>query len=189
MKNGPKLAAILFLASPLVAFAFDLEAEAAKSRALTETLQQSLQAELKAALKDGPAQAIEVCHKKAPAIAAALSQQHGLRIGRTSLKLRNPNNAPDDWERQVLERFAERHRQGEAPQRLEHYEIVESHGKKEFRYMKAIVIPQGAPCLLCHGRAIDAAVEAKLKALYPEDRARGFQEGDLRGAFTVRKPL
>jgi hypothetical protein len=32
-------------------------------------------------------------------------------------------------------------------------------------------------------------VDAKLKELYPYDKARGFKEGELRGAFTMAKPL
>jgi hypothetical protein len=44
-------------------------------------------------------------------------------------------------------------------------------------------------CLTCHGENIASEVDAKLKELYPYDQARGFREGDLRGAFTIAKPL
>lgn len=53
--------------------------------------------------------------------------------------------------------------------------------------MKAI--PTAALCVKCHGETIDPEVEAKLKALYPNDQARGFKEGDLRGAFTLSTPV
>jgi hypothetical protein len=53
--------------------------------------------------------------------------------------------------------------------------------------MKAI--PTAAQCLNCHGESISPEVDAKLKALYPNDQARGFKEGDLRGAFTLAKPV
>ncbi len=175
--------------SAAAASAAELEERAAASRAVVQEFQQRLQAELKAAMKDGPVKAIGVCSEKAPAIAAELSEKRGGKVARTSLRLRNPKNAPDEWERKVLERFELRTRQGERPDTLEFYEIVEREGRKEFRYMKAIAIPKNAPCLVCHGRAIDSKVDAKLKALYPEDRARGYQEGELRGAFTVRQPI
>ncbi len=32
-------------------------------------------------------------------------------------------------------------------------------------------------------------VKAKLAELYPDDRATGYKEGDIRGAFTLSKPL
>ena len=56
----------------------------------------------------------------------------------------------------------------------------------EYRYMKAIAIPEGAPCLACHGEAIDAAVATRLRELYPSDKATGYKQGELRGAFTIR---
>ncbi len=189
MMRRKKWAALVFcLTGPIAATAAGLEDEAARSRAIVQEFQQRLQTELEAAMKGGPINAIEVCNQKAPAIAHELSQRHGARIGRTSLALRNPKNAPDDWERKVLELFELRKRQGEAPQTLEYYEAVAGNGQRAFRYMKAIAIPQNAPCLVCHGRALDSEVDAKLRALYPEDRARGYQAGDLRGAFTVSLP-
>ena len=57
----------------------------------------------------------------------------------------------------------------------------------EFRFMKAI--PTGAVCLKCHGTDLSPAVTAKLTELYPDDKATGFKEGDLRGAFVVVKNL
>lgn len=188
MRLLPVVVAVGILSTHL-AIAGTLEERAAASRAAAKEFQDRLQAELMEAMKVGPVNAIEVCSKKAPAIAAELSQQHGWRIGRTSTRLRNPANAPDEWEKKVLELLDLRKRRGEGPDTLEFYEIVESGGKKEFRYMKAIAIPKGAPCLLCHGTVIDAKVDAKLKQLYPADQARGYREGDLRGAFTIRQPL
>jgi hypothetical protein len=32
-------------------------------------------------------------------------------------------------------------------------------------------------------------VVEKLDKYYPDDKARGFQVGDLRGAFTIRQPM
>jgi hypothetical protein len=41
-------------------------------------------------------------------------------------------------------------------------------------------------CMQCHGDRIEPGVEARLRALYPEDRATGFKKGELRGMFWVR---
>jgi len=108
-------------------------------------------------------------------------------VGRTSLKVRNPNNAPDAWERRVLEEFEARKARGEDVRKLEHAEIVAVNGKKRFRYMKAI--PTGKICLKCHGAKLDPAVAQTLEQFYPQDKARGFRVGDIRGAFTITQPL
>jgi hypothetical protein len=109
-------------------------------------------------------------------------------IGRTSLKLRNPANAPDNWELAVLKQFEARKEQGESADKLEFFAVIDDdQGQKTFRYMKAI--PTAALCLNCHGENVPAEVDAKLKELYPNDQARGFQEGDLRGAFTLAQPV
>jgi hypothetical protein len=172
------------------ALATDLDARVAKSREAAKDFQAALQTELQAAIKAGGAvNAIAVCNTKAPAIAKDKSQQLGLSIGRTSLKVRNSANAPDAWEQKVLELFELRKKNGEDPGKIEFYEVADAGGKKMFRYMKAIAIPEGAPCLACHGQSIDPAVQAKLKALYPADKATGFKTGDLRGAFTISQPL
>ena len=68
------------------------------------------QGELQAGLKaGGPTEAIAVCKDKAPAIAKSEQQKSGWAdVGRTSLKLRNPANKPDDWELAVLNKFEQR---------------------------------------------------------------------------------
>ncbi len=53
--------------------------------------------------------------------------------------------------------------------------------------MKAV--PTGKVCLSCHGETVAPEVEQKLAELYPDDKARGYKEGDIRGAFVVVKPL
>jgi hypothetical protein len=43
-------------------------------------------------------------------------------------------------------------------------------------------------CLTCHGDAIAPALASRIEQLYPQDRAVGFQVGDLRGVFWVEFP-
>ncbi|MBL6933600.1 MAG: DUF3365 domain-containing protein, partial [Rhodospirillales bacterium] len=54
--------------------------------------------------------------------------------------------------------------------------------------MKAIPTDE-KPCLACHGGNISEEVAAKLDDLYPQDKARGYNAGDIRGAFTIRQPM
>ncbi|MFZ0255694.1 MAG: DUF3365 domain-containing protein [Gammaproteobacteria bacterium] len=179
------IAGILALSS---AFASEIEDRVAASRAVIKEFSMSLKSALKTAIASGgPAHAIEVCKETAPAIAAAISEDRGWDIARTSLKLRNPSNAPDAWERRVLEEFKQRVARGEDPQQIDRHEIVSVNGQRYFRYMKAI--PMDQVCLTCHGKELAPPIATKLEDLYPQDQATGFSVGDLRGAFTIRQPM
>ncbi len=166
-----------------------LAARAQQSRIEVKAFMGELKQALKSALKSGgPMAGIEVCNKVAPAIAAAQSRKTGWRVGRTSLRPRNRHNAPDAWEKKVLKKFEVRKAAGEDPKKMEFYEVTKWKGKPVFRYMKAI--PTAAkPCLACHGRSIKPGIIKKLDRLYPGDRARGYQAGDIRGAFSIIQPL
>lgn len=167
-----------------------LQAHIDTSRIAMKALGSSLKAELKTAMEQGgPVQALDVCHTKAPELAAMVSadQGDGTMVGRTSLKHRNPNNAPLEWQATVLKDFETRKQAGEDPNSIEFSEVASVDGNKEFRYMKAI--PTGEVCLKCHGGEIDPMVKDRINSLYPEDQATGFRLGDIRGAFVVTKPL
>src|SRR5260370_22356569 len=137
----------------------------------------------KAIAAAGPVNAIGVCHLAVPKIAAEKSAEKRMSIGRTSLKLRQPENTPDEWEMLQLQRFEQRNAAGENPASIEFGENIDVGGKKVFRYMKAI--PTAEVCLSCHATTLMPEASAKLKELYPEDAATGFKAGDLRGAFTI----
>lgn len=164
----------------------------AESKAVVKEFFGQLKGELTKSMKaGGPVATIEVCNKTAPSIAKAMSEKHGMKVGRTSLKTRNSANAPDAWEAGVLKKFEERLAAGEDGKKMAFFEIVEEGGKKNFRFMKAMVMPPLAkmPCLKCHGENINPKITAKLDELYPDDKARGYKPGQIRGAFTITKPL
>lgn len=183
------LVALVFAAGTgSMAAAADLEQRAQGSRATVRAFMGALKGELMKAMQaGGPVEAVKACRVKAPAIAREQSEKTGWRVGRTSLKVRNPANAPDAWERKVLESFEARKAAGEDVKKMEHYEVVEMDGRKVFRYMKAI--PTGALCLTCHGADLAPGLAAELDRLYPKDEARGFKAGDIRGAFTIVQPM
>ena len=178
----------LFIAVLSVANAADYSTQIDDSRATVKEFMQTLKQELQSGMQEGgPVNAISVCNLSAPGIASTYSVRKGWDVGRTSLKLRNPANAPDAWERSVLESFEKRRSKGEDPAQMEHYEVVRQDGSKTLRYMKAI--PTGKLCLVCHGEQVDSTVRTRLEKLYPEDRATGYEVGDIRGAFTISQPL
>ncbi len=143
----------------------------------------ALQDEIK---KSGPEGAIPVCKDMAPKMAGEISQQTGWKIKRVSLKARNDARAiPDAWEQAALEDFDKRAAAGESPAKLEKGERIGS----EYRFVKAL--PVQALCLSCHGPAeqLSPAIKAALGQNYPNDRATGYSEGQIRGVISVRKAL
>ena len=161
----------------------------ATTRAAVKGLGETLKEQLVAAIKAGGAvAAVGVCRTIAPAIAEDKSRTYRVKVGRTSLKVRNPANAPDEFERQVLEEFVRKIDAGADPASLEHAETVAQGDERVFRYMKAI--PTAAePCLTCHGSSLRPELKAEILRLYPNDQATGFKPGELRGAFTVTQKL
>ena len=170
------------------ASANDIDQYVSESRMLVQEFSQSLKRELQRGMKaGGPVYAIGVCNVNAPRISAELENEHDWEVGRTSLRIRNPGNSPDDWERHILETFEERLLSGEEPTDIEYFEVVQQDGDKVFRYMKAI--PTAKLCESCHGSTLDESVRERLRELYPMDHARGYRVGDIRGAFTFAKSL
>lgn len=171
------------------AAADDHAAELTACRTAVDRLGQTLRGALQEAVeKGGAVGALDVCNVEALPLTKTISTEEGVIIGRTSLRVRNPANASDDWERARLAEFATRKAAGEDLGAMEVWEVVDDNaGHKTFRYLKAIGT---APmCLQCHGPELAADVAAAVKKLYPDDAATGFAVGDLRGAFTVSKPL
>ena len=123
---------------------------------------------------EGPGAAISVCAKEAPQIAEQISQEHGLEIGRTSFRLRNTDNAPPTWAAQLV------------ADRVSEPTYLTQGGK----LAALLPIRIQAPCLVCHGAedTIPTPVKEALSEHYPKDQATGFQDGDLRGWFSVEVP-
>jgi hypothetical protein len=178
------VAGMLLLAAPAL--------QAGEKRALdlgeqaSERLMQALKGELVRAIKkDGPAEAIRVCSEMAQPLTAKVAEDlgiPGLAIKRTSLKYRNPQNEPDPRETRVLKEFGAAVREGRAVRPR-----VVAEGEVYHYY--APIYAKGL-CLTCHGtdERRPEEVDAVLEKEYPQDRAVGFESGDLRGMFSVTIP-
>ncbi len=151
-----------------------------ESRALVFDFQKTLGGKLKSAMEQGGTQrAIAVCSEQAPKIAAEMSKGRDFNLGRVSQRVRNADNSANDMESQVLEQFA-KSLASDKPA-LEYFKT----GKDgSALYMKAIVIQP--LCLSCHGETLAEETQQALSKYYPKDKARGYKQGDLRGAFVVR---
>ena len=153
-----------------------------RAAAAADGLMATLMGELTTAMaKGGPEGAVRVCGEVAERIAAE-SATRDVRVRRTSLRFRNPANAPDTFERGVLEDWA----RGNVSVRSE---IAQGPDGPELRWMRPIVLK--SVCTSCHGapEQMPAGVRTALQERYPQDLATGYADGDLRGAFSVRIPV
>jgi len=159
-----------------------------EARSLVKAFGSDLKHVLKTSMKSGgPIKALDECNIQAGPIAKKNSLLSGWDIGRTSLKVRNESNAPDEWEATTLRQFEKRKTAGENLKTMEYAETVKEGDKLVYRYMKAI--PTAGLCVSCHGGNISENITKKVKSLYPNDQATGFMVGDIRGAFTLQKSI
>jgi hypothetical protein len=188
----------LFSGLCLIFLSFNCLADQAKSsthqddvtsaKVAIKTFAGALQTELKTSMQNGgPVAAIENCNTRAIPITEQISSEKGMLLNRVSLKNRNPDNAPNSWQADVLRSFEDQKSAGKDPATISWSETVNSGQGKEFRFMKAI--PTAGVCLVCHGTAISQDVSQKLAELYPQDQAVDFIEGDIRGAFVVTRKI
>jgi hypothetical protein len=66
-------------------------------------------------------------------------------------------------------------------------EIVQEGEETVFRWMQPVRMMD--TCLTCHGEAIDQRIKLLLAQEYPLDEAAGYSEGQIGGAYSVRKVL
>ncbi len=133
--------------------------------------------------RGGPDAAIAICADSAQA-RTRQHQEAGLAVRRVGTRVRNPENAPDSFERVVLDAFEASLAAGQLPADTVVMQALAGGGTR-LRYLRPVRVQEG--CLACHGAPenIPPSVRAVLAARYPEDRATGYAVGDLRGAVSV----
>lgn len=120
----------------------------------------------------------EVCGKVGKR-AKEIAKENGFRIRHAAVKNRNPKNAATEEELEIIERFAEDTSLKESTGSA----VIE--GREHYRHTAPIYVEKA--CLACHGDKDKRP--AFIKEKYPNDRAYGFKEGDLRGIISVSFPL
>lgn len=156
------------------------DAALAKADAAATALGERLQARMaEATANGGPAAAVEVCAGEAQALTASIGAEHGVRVGRTSVRLRNPADAAPDWVAPWLAENSDK-RAGDV---FGFARVDEVGGTRKARVLKPISVH--GRCLTCHGpkERVAPEVVAVLAAKYPDDQAFGYGEGDVRGAL------
>lgn len=147
---------------------------------LVKTFASELTEALESAIEErGVDGAIDVCQLEAPKLAAAHSV-NGWAIRRVTDRFRNPENAANTNELAIMSRFAA----VDAPPYFEEWDS--SGAVATYRYYHPIRTSQ--LCLNCHGsqERIGEGVIEKVRLIYPDDQATGYEENELRGMFVVR---
>ncbi|MDW8157830.1 MAG: DUF3365 domain-containing protein [Bacteroidia bacterium] len=142
-----------------------------------------LQTLLQAIEKQKVAGAIQYCNVRAIPLIDSLSRAHKAVFKRAALLVRNPKDAPDAQEKEVLQTYLY---QAQKVRILR--PILKKREKDTIAYYHPILItmPQ---CLSCHGRVgenINVEDYQLIKSLYPNDRAIGYNKGDLRGIWSIK---
>jgi len=159
-----------------------LAAGVGEAGAAMVALQRRLSARLLQEVRAGGlAQAIAVCRDEAPALTAETVREGGVRVGRTSHRLRNPRNTAPAWAERLVAAGADR--------KAASVETAVVDLGDRVGVLRPI--PTLAMCLRCHGPVEDLSSEVKtfLARAYPSDRAVAFEEGDLRGFAWAEAPV
>ena len=136
---------------------------------------------------EGTLSAVAVCSDTAQVLTNNFGLKKGVYIKRVSFKNRNKHSVPDEFEARILKEFEQIKKEGKLNSYTEHFEIIIENDYQYLRYMKPIKI--GAACLKCHGNEEKISTEVKelIVKKYPDDKAVGYKNGDLRGAVSIKK--
>lgn len=135
---------------------------------------------VKAISKEGTAGAIEFCNEKALEITDSVSVMNNVIIRRISDKPRNPKNTANEEELGYITYFKKLVAAGKDPKPI----VISEGGEVDFYYP----ITTNSMCLQCHGKPeeqISAETFTTLKSLYPQDKAVGYSENEVRGVWSI----
>ncbi len=107
------------------------------------------------------------------------------KLQRTSLRVRNPANAPDAADRAALDLIKDQLEQGDPVARVLVQRVTTPGQPPEWRVYRPLSAMK--ECLDCHGApaALAPGVAARLQELYPEDKAVNYRASDWRGLLRV----
>jgi PAS domain S-box-containing protein len=112
-------------------------------------------------------------------VAQQLTSGSNYYVRQVSLRYRNPDNRPDDFEIAQLNAFKNK-------KPLETWQVAAKTGQKSLRYLLPMIADQS--CLTCHGSYETAP--RFIQARFPKGHfSYGYQVGDLIGAVSVALPM
>lgn len=131
-------------------------------------------------------EAVAFCSSQASEITKEASQTFpkGVRVYRTSTKVRNPNNKPDATDLEVLN-FLEKEIEEKS---FKKKPIVKKLENNTTRVYVPLLVEK--VCTKCHGNThkINPEINKIINTQYPQDKAINYKEGDLRGVIVAEMP-
>ena len=124
--------------------------------------------------------AVEFCNIKAISITDSMSLVLDAKIKRVSDKPRNPENQANEAELAYIKKWKEAKENGQ-----EQAPMITEVDKKMIGYYPIVT---NQMCMQCHGKPkenINITTLTKIKKLYPNDKAIGYAENEIRGIFVV----
>jgi len=154
-----------------------------KGKEIAQSTAEGMLKEVAKNMKEGGVkQAMAFCNAHASEITNDYAGKSGVDIKRTSHLLRNEKNAPTQREQEIIDIYL-----SQKPDALK--PIVEKNADGSVQFYAPIKLLD--KCTACHG-VIGETMEAKndsiIKVLYPNDKAVGFKEGDIRGIWSIKFP-
>lgn len=153
-----------------------------QGRIIASRTQRAIKAELQAAMRAGGLeQAVSTCSVKAMPLTDSISSVYDVSIRRLAKKNRNPANATNKEEDEIYKAYL----LAWIEQRPLYESLVADQDGHPVYYRP---IKVDGLCLNCHGSVgeqIPQNLAGKIAALYPEDKAIDFKEGQLRGMWAI----
>ena len=165
--------------------AFDESFYKKKGKEIAQATFKAFVGHIQAKSKEGGLPAVlNFCHDNALKLTDSMAEAYNVKIKRTSHKLRNPYNAPDEMEKEILNKYLSAQKNSEKLQ-----PIIKEDTEGNVHFYAPILIKHD--CLKCHGepgKEIPKDIYQMIKEKYPQDQAINFKEGDLRGIWDIEFP-
>ena len=160
---------------------FDKEEYIDKGIEIAAYSQGAIGGALQKAMKEGGVpNALDICNVKALPITDSLAKHHNIVLKRVSEKNRNPENMANSQDLEVLADFKVQIEEDGAAM-----PTVVKHNDDIVFYYPILTMTK---CMNCHGQVGTEIQEdhyEQILSLYPNDKAIGYEPGELRGAFKM----
>lgn len=129
----------------------------------------------------GVQEAVPFCNTMALPLTEEIEKKYDVTIKRTSLFIRNEENKPNEAEIIILNQYKKSLANNETLEPIIHMDNSDNP-----HFYAPIVLQK--KCLACHGafgKEVTKQTDSIIKSYYPNDKATGFKEGDLRGIWSI----
>ncbi len=135
---------------------------------------------LNAISSKGAAYAVGFCSEKAVPLINEMSEQFNVKLKRVSDRPRNQANLANEEELNAIKSFKAQLEKKE--------KLSPSFRETETEFIGYYPIETNQMCMQCHGKKgtdIHASVHDNILKMYPEDKATGYSENQIRGIWSV----